>query len=183
MAGSWIFQGNPKLYDVEGAVRALPRIEWRVRQYKRQIEAGDGAYIWETGGTGFVARAVVSGEPAVGYDDDEEDPFRRSARDLGPKLYAPLTISEVFDPPILACRLPCRSHPEDARQSGVPERHQLPRHARTGGHNQRRAGRTYEVAPRTAVPTDGGVRALARSYWLGESLRGRVRGLAALALG
>ena len=92
-------------------MRALPRIEWRVRQYKLQIEAGDGAYIWETGGTGFVARAVVSGEPAVGYDDDEEDPFRRSARDLGPKLYAPLTIIEVFDPPIsrAGCCLPIPS--------------------------------------------------------------------------
>jgi len=101
MAGAWIFQGNPKYYDVVGAVRVLPRIEWRVRQYKRRIEAGDTAYIWETGGTGFVARAVVSGAPALGYDDDEEeDPFRRSARDLGLELYAPLAITEVFDPPI-----------------------------------------------------------------------------------
>jgi EVE domain len=101
MASSWIFQGNPKHYDVVGAVRALPTIKWWVRQYARRIEAGDTAYMWETGGTGFVARAIVSGDPAPGYDDDdEEDPFRRSARDPGLGLYAPLAITEVFDPPI-----------------------------------------------------------------------------------
>ena len=78
MAGAWIFQGNPKYYDVAGAARTLPRIDWVVREYKTHIEAGDTAYIWETGGAGFVARAVVTGVLALGYDDaEDEDPFRR----------------------------------------------------------------------------------------------------------
>ena len=158
MAGAWIFQGNPKYYDVVGAVRVLPRIEWWVRQYKRRIEAGDTAYIWETGGAGFVARAVVSGEPALGYDDDEEeDPFRRSPRDLGPRALRAAGDHRGVRPADLAGRMPCRSHLEDAPQSGVPERHQLPGHARTRGRHQRRAGRAHEVAHETAAPTDGSI--------------------------
>ena len=131
MAGSWIFQGNPKHYDVVGAVRVLPRIKWWVGQYTRRIEAGDTVYIWETGGTGFVAWAIVSGEPALGYDDDEdEDPFRRSARDLGPgstrRWRSPGCSTRRS-----SRRVPCRSHLADAPESGVPERHRLPGGART----------------------------------------------------
>jgi hypothetical protein len=101
---------------------------------------------------------IVSGEPALGYDDDEdEDPFRRSARDLGPALYAPLATTEVFDRPIsrsvCLADLILRTLPNLA----FPERFQLPGHARTRGQHQRRVGRAHEGAPRTAAPTDGSI--------------------------
>jgi len=108
MAGAWIFQGNPRYYDVAGAVRALPSIAWVVRQYKRQIEAGDTAYIWETGGTGVVARAIVTGDPVLAFD--QTDAFTRQFDGVtAPELFAPLTIVEVFDPPL--SRAECRADP------------------------------------------------------------------------
>ena len=31
---AWIFQANPKLYDIEGALKKLPEIRWSIRQHK-----------------------------------------------------------------------------------------------------------------------------------------------------
>lgn len=40
---AWIFQGNPKYYDVAGAVANLDVITWAVNQYPKQIKRGDRA--------------------------------------------------------------------------------------------------------------------------------------------
>ena len=34
----WIFQGNPKYYDVVGAISNLKTITWGVNQYSKQIK-------------------------------------------------------------------------------------------------------------------------------------------------
>lgn len=57
---AWIFQGNPKKYDVSRAVCELTEIPWTVNQHRDRIQAGDRVYIWESGPrAGIVAAGRV----------------------------------------------------------------------------------------------------------------------------
>jgi len=38
---AWIFQANPKFYDVRAASRELERDEWSVNQYRKEVQVGD----------------------------------------------------------------------------------------------------------------------------------------------
>ena len=55
----WIFQGNPKYYDVVGAVNDLDNIIWAVNQYPKQIKHSDKAYIWLSGSEGGLWKNYV----------------------------------------------------------------------------------------------------------------------------
>ncbi|HHV71866.1 MAG TPA: EVE domain-containing protein, partial [Clostridia bacterium] len=71
----WIFQGNPKYYDVIGAVKELDVITWSVRQYQKQIKKGDRAYIWISGPEGgIVASGIIISNPEI-RENDELDPY------------------------------------------------------------------------------------------------------------
>jgi 5-methylcytosine-specific restriction protein B len=62
----WIFQGNPKYYDVIDAVKNLDVISWDVKQYRNHIKKDDRAYIWVSGpGGGIVASGVILCDPEV----------------------------------------------------------------------------------------------------------------------
>lgn len=60
----WIFQSNPKFYNLERAVKEIDEDLFRVTRYKKQIEEGDKVLFW------------VSGENAglVGYGDILSNP-------------------------------------------------------------------------------------------------------------
>ena len=74
---AWIFQGNPKYYDVVGAVDDLDQITWAVNQYPKQIKEGDEAYIWLSGtGGGIIAAGTVLNDPET--REPLDDPYRRS---------------------------------------------------------------------------------------------------------
>ncbi|WP_225218342.1 AAA family ATPase [Planococcus wigleyi] len=74
---TWIFQGNPKYYDVVGAVNDLDQITWAVNQYPKQIKEGDEAYIWLSGtGGGIIATGTVLNDPET--REPLDDPYRRS---------------------------------------------------------------------------------------------------------
>lgn len=76
----WIFQGNPKYYDVIGAVNDLDEITWSVNQYPKQIKEGDEAYIWLSGpGGGIVASGTILCNPKV-KQPAEDDPYSRSEK-------------------------------------------------------------------------------------------------------
>jgi hypothetical protein len=49
VARAWIFQGNPKRYDLDGALRELDTIRWRVPQYTSDILPGDAVVLWRSG--------------------------------------------------------------------------------------------------------------------------------------
>ncbi|UJF28579.1 EVE domain-containing protein [Planococcus sp. 107-1] len=71
----WIFQGNPKYYDVINAVEDLDQITWSVNQYKQQIKKGDKAYIWLSGeGGGIVAYGEILENPEI-RQPNLEDPY------------------------------------------------------------------------------------------------------------
>lgn len=74
----WIFQGNPKYYEVIEAVNELDTITWAVNQYQKQIKEGDKAYIWLSGpGGGIVAVGTILCDPKI-VKPNFEDPFNRS---------------------------------------------------------------------------------------------------------
>jgi KaiC/GvpD/RAD55 family RecA-like ATPase len=74
---AWIFQGNPKYYDVIGAVEALDKITWAVNQYPKQIKKGDKAYIWVSGSDGgIIAAGFILNDPEM-TKPNLNDPYNR----------------------------------------------------------------------------------------------------------
>ena len=62
---AFIFQSNPKYYDIAAAVRSLSEMNWTVAQSKNQIHAGDRVYIWQSGaGGGVIAVSSILTDPA-----------------------------------------------------------------------------------------------------------------------
>jgi len=49
MTSHWIFQGNPRQYDIDAALLALTEIRWRVPQYTGSVAPGDEAVLWRSG--------------------------------------------------------------------------------------------------------------------------------------
>lgn len=45
----WIFQGNPKRYDINDYLSRYPSIYWRAPIYRSQIQMGDRCIIWRSG--------------------------------------------------------------------------------------------------------------------------------------
>lgn len=69
----WIFQANPKYYDIITAVNSLDVIEWTVKQSKKLIKGGDKIYIWMSGPEGgIVATGIALTDPIMlkGRDDN-----------------------------------------------------------------------------------------------------------------
>jgi hypothetical protein len=109
---AWIFQANPALYDLQGALASgLTNLQWTVRQHRDQIKAGDLVFLWESGSdAGIVAVAGVLNDPA----DEDEDPVSRqfNRQDepfAGPKLRVRLRIDRLL--PERVRRETLRAHP------------------------------------------------------------------------
>ncbi|WP_282782101.1 McrB family protein [Phaeodactylibacter xiamenensis] len=63
-ASFWVFQGNPKVYDFEGAMKEGVLQDWTVSAHKHRIEENDRAIIWITGKrSGCYALARVASSP------------------------------------------------------------------------------------------------------------------------
>lgn len=64
---AWIFQGNPKTFDVDDYLARYPQlIYWRVPRYQSQVALGDRVFIWRAGfDSGVVASGVVAELPAL----------------------------------------------------------------------------------------------------------------------
>ena len=76
---AWIFQGNPKYYDVIGAVEELDKLTWSVNQYPKQIKKGDKAYIWVSGSDGgIIASGSILCDPEM-RKPNFNDPYNRGA--------------------------------------------------------------------------------------------------------
>lgn len=60
----WIFQGNPKVFDFETALREEILTDWTVSAHKDRIKDGDKVILWITGDhSGCYALAEVTSEP------------------------------------------------------------------------------------------------------------------------
>ena len=60
----WVFQGNPKMFDISTALREKLLTDWTVSAHKDKIKPGDKVILWMTGDqAGCYALAEVSSEP------------------------------------------------------------------------------------------------------------------------
>lgn len=63
---AWIFQANPKFYNIELAVKKIKTITWSISKYKDKIKTGDKAYIWISGkDSGVIAAGTIKSDPAL----------------------------------------------------------------------------------------------------------------------
>ena len=59
----WVFQGNPKIYDTVGAIKANVLETWSVHKHKTKIKINDKIILWITGeNSGCYALAEVTSE-------------------------------------------------------------------------------------------------------------------------
>ncbi|MBP2656541.1 MAG: GTPase subunit of restriction endonuclease [Firmicutes bacterium] len=99
---AWIFQGNPKYYDVVGAVSDLEQITWRTKQYYKQIKKGDTAYIWLSGSEGgVIAVGTVLCDPEM-KTPELNDPYNRKEIDKEPFRGVDIRIDRTFTDAVIA---------------------------------------------------------------------------------
>jgi len=132
---SWIFQGNPKYYDVEASLKALKQHRWSVRQHKKDVKAGDRVYIWNTGpDAGILALGTTITDPAEMTEDEEakkfilsEDKFKdletRTIVQIDKVLDFPIKKNSLINHPVLA-NLPNIKNPQGTNFIVTPEQDQ-----------------------------------------------------------
>lgn len=93
---TWIFQGNPKFYDVIRAVNALDQLRWAVNQYKKQIKKDDKVYIWVSGPEGgIVAAGTILNDPET-KQPDYADPYFLKRLGNNPYLAVDIQLEKKF---------------------------------------------------------------------------------------
>jgi hypothetical protein len=103
---TWIFQGNPDDYDIDGYLASRPsQVVWLVTRYASEIAPGDRVYLWRNRGqakavAGFIAETIVSEAPTLRGEDSEGVAFWResSQRATGPQVRAVLRLIRVALP-------------------------------------------------------------------------------------
>ncbi len=75
-SSTWIFQVNPSIFDIDGAIRELKEMTWKVNRYREKIHAGDTVYLWRSGeNAGIVGAGKILSEPALLKDLETEKRF------------------------------------------------------------------------------------------------------------
>lgn len=76
VSGNWIFQANPRYFDIENAVRELQQLAFSANQHPSEIHSGDRVFIWSSGKhAGVIAIATVLSEPSAQEQLPEERKF------------------------------------------------------------------------------------------------------------
>jgi hypothetical protein len=74
----WLFQANPKYYDLTRAVNTLKEETWSVARYKDEVRKGDQVYLWESGANaGIVAKGTIASDPGEMPQREVEKQFVR----------------------------------------------------------------------------------------------------------
>jgi hypothetical protein len=75
----WVFQGNPKIYDIQSALNADAIKSWSVNAHKDAIKPGDKVILWATGEqAGVYALGEVTSEPIERKEEPEELAFYKT---------------------------------------------------------------------------------------------------------
>jgi len=103
----WIFQGNPKIYDVIGALRDGVVKTWSVNQHKKEIKAGDRVIIWVTGkNSGCYGLATVMSEVQPFEEDSKEASYRVKPTENGASEGVTIRIdNNLWNAPVLRAEL------------------------------------------------------------------------------
>jgi len=97
----WVFQGNPKIFDFETALKEEVLKDWKVSAHKDKIKIGDKVILWITGNeSGCYALAEVTSKPKD-KDISEDDHLWKDGNNTH-TLKASIKITHNFvDKPIL----------------------------------------------------------------------------------
>ena len=58
----WLFQSNPKYYDLMGAMKVMTESAWAVTRFGKEMAPGDRVFLWESGPKGGVrGLATITG--------------------------------------------------------------------------------------------------------------------------
>jgi predicted RNA-binding protein with PUA-like domain len=76
---TWIFQSNPKSYQIDNYLNEINPVQWSIRQkhYKHDINIGDEVYIWRSDGYkprsgGIVAKGTILSLPELVKDKNPQ---------------------------------------------------------------------------------------------------------------
>jgi hypothetical protein len=95
----WLFQCNPKVYDLAGALQGLETTSWRVTRYAADMQPGDRVVMWETGSkAGVRGFATLTSRPYTATEEDD-DPYLHDPEGL-PKDQTVVDLR--FDPGVLS---------------------------------------------------------------------------------
>ncbi len=78
----WLFQCNPKTYDLRGALQGLPGTNWRVTRYASEMRVGDRVVMWETGADAGVRGLATLTSAPYQLDGADPDPYLRDPAGL-----------------------------------------------------------------------------------------------------
>src|SRR6266852_2122733 len=88
MRQSWLFQGNPSRFDLDGFFATRPAtLSWIVTRYSDHVAIGDQVFIWRAIGSderaesGIIAEAEIMDSPSPRLDDAASIPFWKTAED------------------------------------------------------------------------------------------------------
>jgi hypothetical protein len=100
--GHWLFQANPKIFDIKRALNNLRELTWTINQAAGKFQAGQTGYIWESGSTGgIVAQATLLTDPAEMDADPRDNEYSTDeSKFTGRRLRVRLRIDRVLDEPI-----------------------------------------------------------------------------------
>jgi hypothetical protein len=98
---TWIFQGNPDDFDIDGYLATRPvEFPWLATCYADDIAVGDRVYIWRTQGkrkadAGVIAEGVVIAPAALRPESPDAVPFWRTGSGEGTALLTRVTLRLV----------------------------------------------------------------------------------------
>ncbi len=99
----WVFQGNPKFYDIIGSLREGALKTWSVAAHKDKIQKGDKVILWVTGdNSGCYALCRVISDITIREDDPKEMTFYIDKNENIKSERVEIEIEQnLFDKPIL----------------------------------------------------------------------------------
>ncbi len=97
----WIFQGNPKIYNVVNALNDNLLTTWSVKAHEDKIKTGDKIILWVTGkDQGCYALAEVTSEVYEGLDEENQTKYytEQGKNDLSKRVKINITNNLAINP-------------------------------------------------------------------------------------
>jgi MoxR-like ATPase len=80
----WIFQANPKMYNIDGAVHDLSELTWTVKHEALQVSVGDRVFFWRAGReAGVIALGTIIDRATVRENLPTEEQYVLNTERLG----------------------------------------------------------------------------------------------------
>lgn len=109
---TWIFQSNPRLFDLVKGLTELTEFTWLVKRHRDAMHIGDTVYLWEAGAeAGIVAVATIKSAPKSELEAEASKKFSKGEDKFeGEQLRVWLTIDRVL--PDRITRTALLKHPQ-----------------------------------------------------------------------